>query len=64
MDRKKANIILRIFMAMWILFGLVILTLLICNWPNIQNNVKYVINLLVALPCTLWLGAYIWKHGK
>ena len=62
MDRKKANIVLRVFMAIWIIITLVLLTLLICNWSHCQENVKYVIQLAASLTCTIWLGVYVWKH--
>ena len=43
MDRQKANIVLRIFMAIWIIISLVLLALLIFNWSRCQDNVKYMI---------------------
>ena len=64
MDRQKANIVLRILLAIWIIISLVLLALLICNWSRCQDNVKYMIQLATSLTCTIWLGIYVWKHGK
>ena len=64
MDRQKANIVLRILLAIWIIISLVLLALLIFNWSRCQDNVKYMIQLAASLTCTIWLGVYVWKHGK
>ena len=64
MDRKKANIILRIFMGLWICLGLVILIICLCNGGCLSSNLKYLIQLIVALFCSVWLGAHIWKNTK
>ena len=64
MDMKKANIVLRVFMAIWILLSIALLILLLCNGALSRDNMKYVFQLLVSIVCSIWLGIYIWKHGK
>ena len=64
MDRKTGNILLRIFMAIWILVTLTLLVMLICSDKPFQDNIGYFFQVLIAIGVSVWLGAYIWKNSK
>lgn len=64
MDRKIGNILLRIFMAIWILVTLTLLVMLICSDKPFQDNIGYFFQVLIAVGVSVWLGAYIWKNSK
>lgn len=64
MDRKIGNILLRIFMAIWILVTLTLLVMLICSDKPFQDNIGYFFQVLIAIGVSVWLGAYIWKNSK
>ena len=64
MDRKIANILLRIFMGIWILVSLTMLVMLLCSDKPLKDNIEYVFQVLVAIAVSVWLGAYIWKNSK
>ena len=64
MDRKIANILLRIFMGIWISVSLIMLILLLCEDKPLQENLEYVSQVVIAIGVSIWLGAYIWKNSK
>lgn len=64
MDRKIGNILLRIFMAIWILVTLTLLVMLICSDKPFRDNIGYFFQVLIAVGVSVWLGAYIWKNSK
>ena len=62
MDRKTANIIICVFVALWILLSAVILCLLLCAdnaWQDYKNTI---IQLALSLFCSILLGVYVKKR--
>ena len=59
MDRKTANIIIRVFVALWILLSAVILCMLLCADNAWQEYREFIIQLAVSLLCSICLGIYI-----
>jgi hypothetical protein len=64
MDRRKANIILRVFIGIWIFLGLTVVIFYACSCSCLQSSMKYLIQLIIALFCSVWLGVYIWKNSN
>ena len=64
MERKIANILLRIFMGIWILLSLTLLVMLICSDKPLKDNIGYFFQVIIAIGVSVWLGAYIWKNSK
>ena len=64
MDRKIANIILKVFAAVWILVSAVALVIILAMDSPLKENLQYFCQLLISLFCSLWLGVYIWKDRK
>ena len=62
MNRKLANRILQIFIAIWIFIAMAILIVLLCGDKCLEVNLKYVIQVAIALFCGVWIAIYIFKH--
>ena len=63
MKPKLANVLLRIFMGIWILLSVIMLVVLLCN-GRFHVNRDYVFQVLVAIIGSVGIGAYIWKNSK
>lgn len=59
MGRKTANIIIRVFVAIWMLLNTVILCQLLCADNAWQEYRELIIQLAVSLFCSICLGIYI-----
>lgn len=64
MNRKTANIILGVFICIWVLFSLAILLVLLFRGDMQKVGLEYIIQLIISLLISLWLGFRIWKNDK
>lgn len=64
MDRTTTNIILQIFVAIWVLLSLIGLVLILISDIFLQDKLSLLISLLISLLCSLWLSRYIWNYRK
>lgn len=63
MKRKLANILIRVFMGLWILLSIVMLIVLLSK-GKFQVNKEYIYQVLIAIGGSIWIGTYIWKNSK
>lgn len=64
MNRKTANIILGVFICIWIMFSLAVLLVLLFRGDMQNIGWEYIVQLLISLLISMWLGFRIWKYNK
>lgn len=59
MKKEVANLIIRVFIAIWILLSLVILIFLLCSDGCVFENMKYIMQAATSLICSVCLEIYV-----
>ena len=64
MNRKAAIIILRVFVAIWMLLNIGLLIAVFSRGGAFIDNLKDTFQIFLSFLCSLFLGFYIWDKNN
>ena len=64
MNRKVVIVILRVFVAIWMLVNIGLLITVFSHGGTLVENLKDAFQILISFFCSLLLGFYIWDKNN